>query len=228
MDNIVTFLQGIHLNDNKEWYMANRESYAQAFYDNAQYIQQLIKLIGDFDETIRYHRLPDCSYALLRPHKLKLDTRKYNDYLGGFFARAGKNSGYGGYYYHISPLPSDSGGSLLAAGIFNPSRELLTAFRHDAEKNGATIMELIRRSGFKLLERDKFIRMPSGFNIEPEYRDLLLQRHIMIIKRVDISWFYHEKWLERTARQFRNCKPFIDYINNIVTENNLYNTPKRR
>ena len=216
MDNLVTFLRGIHLNDNKEWYMAHRAEYIRTFNTNARLIEQLIEHIGEFDTTIRYHRLSDCSYALLRPYKLKLDKRTYNDYIGGFFARAGKRSGYAGYYYHISPEPSDSGGSLLAAGIFNPSVKLLTAFREEAVKDGSTIMELIKASGFQLLERDRFVRLPKGMTIEAEYRTLLLQRHLMLVKRVDVSWFSHEKCAERTAQEFCRCKPFVDYLNSIV------------
>lgn len=218
MDNIVTFLQGIHTNDNKEWYFANRNSYVNAFNTNAIYIQTLIELIGKYDINIKYLHLAECSYPLFRPYKLKLDNRIFNDYLGGFFARMGKSSGFAGYYYQISPEPSDSGGSLLAVGIFNPSRELLDRYRRNVQENGSQIMELIKATGFELLERDKFTRLPKGFNIEQEYRDLMLQRHIMLVKRVGIKWFYHDKWMENTARQFRRCKPFIDYLNTIVEQ----------
>ena len=218
MDKIVTFLQGIHLNDNQEWFLANRANYIQVFAQNAEYIQQLIPLIGKYDSTIKFHRLADCSYTLLHSSKEKSIKRKYNDYIGGFFARAGKNSKYAGYYYQISPEPSDSGGSLLAVGIFNPSREVLEWFREDAVKNGSTIMELIKATGFELLERDRFTRLPKGMTIEPEYRDLLLQRHIMLVKRVGTKWFYNEKWVERTARTFQRCKPFVDYVNAIVDQ----------
>lgn len=216
MDDIVKFLQGIHLNDNKEWYFENSRYYVSAFHSNAIYIQDLIDMIGKFDITIKYLTLSDCSYPLWRHPKQKIDDRIFNDFLGGYFARLGKRSGFGGYYYQISPDPSDSGGSLLAVGIFNPSRELLDRFRRDAQQNGAHIMELINATGFELLERDRFQRIPKGFSIEPEYRDLLLQRHIMLVKRVGLKWFYNKNWMERTAREFRRCKPFLDYINTIV------------
>lgn len=221
MDKIVAFLKGIHLNDNREWYLEHRLEYSYAFNTNARYIQQMAKMIGEYDINIRYLRLSDCSYALARHRKIKINKRLFNDYIGGFFARCGKHSGYAGYYYQLSPEPSDSGGSLIAVGIFNPSREVLDWFRRDAEKNGARIMELIEKSGFEILTRDKFVRLPSGYAIDEEYRDLLLMRHIMLVKRVDVKWFYHEQWMERTVRAFRRCKPFIDHINAIIDEHKI-------
>lgn len=221
MDNILSFLKGIHLNDSKEWFFANRRAYIEAFSTNAENAQKLAKMIGKYDTAIGYLRLADCSFPLPRHYKLKHSDRTYNDYFGGFFARGGKRSGYAGYYYHIAAEGSNSGDSLLAVGIFNPSREVLEWFREDAVKNGSTINELIRATGFQLLERDRFQRLPKGMNIEEEYRDLLLQRHIMLVKRVGTKWFLGDNWVERTARTFKRCKPFIDYVNAIIDEHKL-------
>lgn len=221
MDRILSFLEGIHLNDSKEWFFANRRAYIEAFTTNAENAQKLAKMIGKYDTAIGYLRLADCSFPLPRHYKLKHSDRTYNDYFGGFFARGGKRSGYAGYYYHIAAEGSNSGDSLLAVGIFNPSREVLEWFREDAVKNGSTINELIRATGFQLLERDRFQRLPKGMNIEEEYRDLLLQRHIMLVKRVGTKWFLDDNWVERTARTFKRCKPFIDYVNAIIDERKL-------
>ena len=107
------------------------------------------------------------------------------------------------------------------AGRKVSSREVLEWFREDAVKNGSTINELIRATGFQLLERDRFQRLPKGMTIDEEYRDLLLQRHIMLVKRVGTKWFLGDNWLERTARTFKRCKPFIDYVNAIIDERKL-------
>lgn len=221
MDNILTFLEGIHHNDTKEWFFANRRAYIEAFSKNAENAQKLAKLIGKYDPAIGYLRLADCSFPLPRHYKLKHSDRTYNDYFGGFFARGGKRSGYAGYYYHIAAEGSTCGDSLLAVGIFNPSREVLEWFREEAVKDGSTIMELIKASGFQLLERDRFLRLPKGMTIDEEHRELLLQRHIMLVKRVGTKWFLREDWLERTARTFKRCKPFIDYVNAIIDEHRL-------
>lgn len=221
MDRILSFLEGIHLNDSKEWFFANRRAYIEAFALNAENIQKLAKMIGKYDPAIGYLRLADCSFPLPRHYKLKHSDRTYNDYFGGYFARAGKHSGYAGYYFHIAAEGSNSGNSLLAVGIFNPSREVLEWFREEAVKDGSTIMELIKASGFQLLERDRFQRLPKGMTIDEEYRDLLLQRHIMLVKRVGTKWFLSDNWLERTARTFKRCKPFLDYVNAIIDEHRL-------
>ena len=63
MDNILSFLEGIHLNDSKEWFFANRRAYIEAFSTNAENAQKLAKMIGKYDTAIGYLRLADSSLA---------------------------------------------------------------------------------------------------------------------------------------------------------------------
>ena len=130
MDIIVPFLRDIHANDSREWYLANTDYYFKAFDRNAQYIQKLVGLIGKFDSTIAPLKLYQCSFALIRDQRIKIDQRNYNDFLSGSFTRGGKYSGYASYYYQISPEPSSSGGSFLAVGLYRPNKELLDCFRN--------------------------------------------------------------------------------------------------
>ena len=216
MEHIIPFLQNIHLNDNREWFMEHRKEYLYAFDHNAMYIQKLIQLIGKFDADITHLHLSDCSFALPRDSKLKIDNRTYNDFLSGCFARDGKYGGWAGYYYQISPLPSSSGGSLLAVGLYRPNKELMDYFRDEVVTNGEHIDELIRASGFEPYMRNQLRRIPSGYNINTKYRNYLYMRDMMLIKPLNIEWFMAEDWCERTAEAFSRCKPFVDYINSII------------
>lgn len=216
MDLIVPFLRDIHLNDSREWYLANTERYFKAFDRNAKCIEKLIGLIGEFDPTIARLKLNQCSFSLVRDQRMKLDEREYNDFLSGSFARGGKHSGYANYYYQISPEPSSSGGSFLAVGIFRPNKELMDCIRREFTKIPEEFDEMVKRTGFTPYLKDALQRAPGGFNTDPRYVPYIFMRHMLLIRPVDISWFEQEDWCERTAEIFRECKPFIDFLNRAI------------
>lgn len=216
MDVILPFLRAVHHNDSKEWYLAHREEYLEAFRRNASSIEKLIHLIGEFDEDIAKLEVSDCSFALPRDRKLKIDDRLFNDFLSGCFYRDGKYGGWAGYYYQISPLPSSSGGSFLTVGIYQPNKELMDYFRREFIDNGDYVHKLVKETGFKPYLRDQLRRMHPGYRPKREHLDYLYLRSMMLIKPLDEWWFLRDDWHERTAEEFRRCKPFVDYVNSII------------
>ena len=218
MDLIVPFLRDIHDNDSREWYLANTETYFKAFDRNAKYIQKLIGLIGEFDPTIAPLKLHQCSFSLLRDSHLKIDDRKYNDFLSGSFTRGGKYSGYASYYYQISPEPSCSGGSFLAVGLYQPNRELLDYFRRRLVQDPESVAKAIESSGFEPYANNDRPRVSSRYNVEPKYEKYLYMRHMLLILPLNLEWFYQDDWCEKMADIFERCKPFVDLVNNIIEE----------
>lgn len=217
MDVILPFLRDIHLNDTLEWYLAHTEEYSKAFNRNAQYIELLIEQIGKFDPSIKELQIDDCSFSLINDRKLKISERRYNDFFSGSFTREGKYSGYASYYYQISSEPSSSGGSFLAVGIYNPNKELMDYLRREFTTRGEHIVSLIRKSKFELYTRNVMKRLPSEF-VDSDYRfhTYMRQRDLILIKRLDISWFRQDNWIAATAAEFQRCMPFVEFINSIV------------
>lgn len=217
MDLIKPFLQDIHQNDNQEWLAANRDYYNQAFGRNAQYIKLLIELIGKFDSSVASLTLNQCSFNIERDQRIKIDDRKYNDFFSGSFTRGGKYSGYASYYYQISPEPSSSGGSFLAVGLYRPNKELLTYFKRTIVELGTQEFDaMIKRTGFKIYDKESVKRIPSNISVEKQYEHYFHMRDILLILPLEIEWFEQENWCEKTAKIFERCKPFIDFINSAV------------
>ncbi|MBO5717472.1 MAG: DUF2461 domain-containing protein [Alistipes sp.] len=216
MDLILPFLRDIHNNDNNKWYLANSQRYVEAFDRNAKYIEKLIRLIGEFDPSISRLKLYQCSFSLMRDQRIKLDDREFNDFFSGSFTRGGKHSGYASYYYQISPEPSSSGGSFLAVGIYRPNKELMDYIRREITKMPEEFDQMVKSTGFELYLKDALLRVPGGFNADPRFEPYIFMRHMLLIRRVDISWFEQEDWCERTAEVFKECKPFIDFLNRTI------------
>jgi uncharacterized protein (TIGR02453 family) len=217
MDLIIPFLQDIYQNDSLEWFAANKDYYVKAFDRNAQYIQQLIKLIGKFDPTIATLRLSDCCFSIERDRRIKIDDRRYNDFFSGSFTRGGKYGGYASYYYHISPEPSSSGGSFLAVGIYRPNRELLVHFKRAIAELGVEQFDkMVKRTGFKVYDKERVKRVPGAIRADKKYEHYLHTSDMLLIMPLDIEWFKQEDWCKKCAKIFEKCKPFIDFVNSAI------------
>lgn len=217
MDIILPFLRKVQQNDSHEWLLAHHEEYLQAFSRNAYYIELLRRKIGAFDPTIAPLHLADCSFSLIADRKLKINDRKYNDFLSGSFTRDGKYGGYASYYYQISPEPSDSGGSFLAVGIYRPNPELMDYIRREFAHDGEKIVKLIRRTGFELYTKNMMKRLPSEFmDSDMRFFRYLRQRDFILIKRLDSCWFKQENWTDLAAEEFYRCSAFIKFVNGII------------
>ena len=138
MKETLEFLAELAVNNNKEWFDANRARY-QACRDrfvafSTEYIARLTK----FDPTLEGLQPKDCIWRINRDIRFSADKRPYKEWFGCFPATGvpgqpktwGKKSMRGGYYVHIQ-----LGQCMFAGGIWDPSKELLKALRTEIEAN---------------------------------------------------------------------------------------------
>ena len=217
MKEVLSFLSDLHDNNNREWFMANKERYRYALDKHHANVERLITLISKFDNTLDGVGVANSTYRIYRDIRFSKDKLPYKDFFSAFIVRGGKRSGYGGYYLHISPKGNTWGeGSFLAAGNVCHEAYVLRSLREEIEDNAAEMSQNIEQSGFGLNGAASLKRTPSGYRVEPQYEYLLRLKELCISHPVTNEWFLQEDWVERTAEQFRKCKPFLDQINRAI------------
>lgn len=217
MREVLSFLADLHDNNNREWFMANKERYRYALDRHHAHVEQLIARIAEFDSAIEGASVANSTYRIYRDIRFSKDKLPYKDFFSAFIVRGGKRSGYGGYYLHISPKGNTWGeGSFLAAGNVCPEPYVLRSLREEIEDNAELMSRNIERSGFSLTGTTTLKRTPAGYNVEPQYEYLLRLKELCMSYPLDSEWFMHEDWIERTAELFKGCKPFLDQINRAI------------
>ena len=221
MKTTISFLKELRVNNNKEWFTANRSRYQTIQKDLNKFIEQLINGIAKFDPTIAALTAKDCSFRIYRDTRFSHDKTPYKTHIGIFICKGGKNSGNAGYYFHIEPKGKGwLGGSLLAAGLYCPEPPILKSVREDILSNGENFVKTINiAKGFTWDddEEGKLSRPPKGFPADSPYIEYIKQKSFSLIQSFDEKLLDDEKkLLDFCIKEFKKTKAFVEHVNRAV------------
>ncbi len=94
MKEIITFLQELQQNNNREWFIANKTRYTTLQARFNAFVNELIGEISQFDDSITGLTAKDCTYRIYRDVRFSADKSPYKIHMGAFICPGGKKSGY--------------------------------------------------------------------------------------------------------------------------------------
>lgn len=214
MKEILDFLRDLSLNNNREWFLANKERYQlghQQFLDfTTQWLNQLTKLEPDMAGLTA----KDCVWRIYRDVRFSHDKRPYKEWLGSFTApKGGKKSIRGGYYVHLQP-----GQCMFAAGIWGPSPELLKALRKEIEANYEEVEAIMAKPEFQQhfsdFDTDYMLsRVPAGFDPDFVHADWLKRKSYTISCPLTDDEVCAPDFVDKVMELCRAAKPMNDFLN---------------
>lgn len=219
MKSVIDFLTALHDNNNREWFNAHKSEYQLALVRFHSFVEELIAGIRTFDDSIGALGIRDCTYRIYRDTRFSADKAPYKDYFSAFIAPHGKSSGYGGYYFHLSPSQGDKllGGSFLITGVYLPEPPVLQSIREEIEDNGARIEAAIAASdGFALSRMNSLKRTPRGFPAGTRYDHMLRLKDLCIERPMDRDFLLADDLVGRTVEAFRSTQQFLAILNRAI------------
>ena len=220
MNDIITFLQELQQNNNREWFMANKARYTALQTRFNDFVDELIGEISRFDDSVAGLTAKDCTYRIYRDVRFSSDKSPYKCHFGAFIAKGGKKSGHSGYYFHIST----GGGEeypychMLAAGDYCCDPEVLKILREDIVNGDGDFDRLVKQadSTFQLEREGALKRNPKGFPADAPYSEYLRLKYYCLTSMPDDDFWEGEDLAKRIAEKFATTKPFLDYINRAI------------
>src|ERR1039457_5708458 len=97
---VTTFLKDLAVNNNREWFQANKAVYEEAKNEFESVINLLIPAIAKFDETVKFLTAKDCMFRFYRDIRFTNDKTPSKTNFGAFITTGGKKSHGPGYYFH--------------------------------------------------------------------------------------------------------------------------------
>ena len=234
---ILKFLRQLMANNNRPWFQAHRQEYEAIRADFEQGIEQALRRIVTFDDSIAHLTVKDCTYRFYRDTRFSNDKSPYKNHLGAYISAHGKKSLHGGYYIHLEP-----GHCMVACGNYWLPTNILTSCRNEIMANTEEWLKCVRSpeflkyfgspvaSSFKAptdvsswdlpqgfgLERLK--TCPSGFPRDWEYLDYLRQKDYCCWHQVPDNFYQDDAWLDEAERMFRAAKPMMDMMNAVIDD----------
>lgn len=211
----IKFLKDLKKNNNKPWFDANRKAYEAAKTDFAEFIDAVIQKHGKKDPSIAHLKAKDCMFRINRDVRFSKDKSPYKNNMGASISKGGKKSMTAGYYFHLQPGESFTGG-----GLYMAMPDQLKNIRQEIDYNWKEFHSIINSKSFKTIYGDlytgedmKLTRPPKGYeadNVAIEYIKLKSWIGFHKLSDADLT---SKDLLKKTILSFEALKPLLDFLN---------------
>jgi uncharacterized protein (TIGR02453 family) len=208
------FLKNLKVNNNREWFNANRKLYDEAKEDYESFIQAIIDEIVKFDPILKGLEVKSCTYRLNRDIRFSPDKTIYKTHLGAFIVKGGKKNGdkFAGYYVHVEP-----GGSMIAGGAYLPPSQWLSAIREKINDDGDKLVRIIKDkefvANFKELEGETLKTAPKGYPKDHKYIELLRMKSFLVSRMISDKDICSQTGFDTIIKGCKAMKPLNDFMN---------------
>ena len=216
---ILEYLSSLSINNNREWYHANKDDYKKANAEFEKLLQALILEIGEFDSSILHNNPKDLTFKIVRDTRFSHDKSPYNPAFRAHISSKGKLPVPVGYYLMIKPGNQSFLGGGLFADMFKDATRMV---RDYISQNGGEWEQIIHEPDFEkyfTVQGTALKNVPAGYEREhPQARYLKFKSWYLEYPLSDDEVKDAEILLKRAVELFRIMKPFNDYLNRALTD----------
>lgn len=208
------FLKKLSVNNDRDWFNANKDLYIQAKENVEGFLDALIAKMNTHDQ-IETPSGKKSLYRIYNDVRFSKDKTPYSPRFSGYLKRS-KPLLRGGYYFWIKP-----GNSRVACGFSYPNPDDLRRIRMDIDRNYDDWNKLLKskaiKSAFGTMLGDQVKTAPRGFDKDHPAIDLL---------RYKQYWFEHsftdkevldKDFLNQVNKTYKSIRPFFDYVSDVLT-----------
>lgn len=121
-----SFLSELALNNDKNWFDANKPRYQTVKKNMEEFAGQIIERLAQSDADVAGIEAKNAIFRINRDVRFSKDKSPYKTHIGLWLAKGGKKSTFAGYYVHIEP-----GKSFFGAGLYMPATPELRKVRQE-------------------------------------------------------------------------------------------------
>lgn len=217
----VNFLTELSQHNNKEWFDAHRDDYEHYYLAPArEFVVHLGEALHEIAPHI--HAVPAINKSIFRINRdvrFSRDKSPYKTHLGIFLWEGSRpRMECPGFYFHLEP-PN----LMLGNGIHTFSKPLLEAYRDRVaqSKYGKALSDALRQVAKKRVYSfgsERYKRVPSGFDPDYRYVDLLLNKGLTVAVEQPIpDTLYSQRLIEYCLDRYRDMSPIHFWLREMVS-----------
>lgn len=214
---ILDFLNDLKVNNNRDWFQANKNQYDIAKSEVELFAAQTIELISGIDASVQSPLVKDCMFRIFRDVRFSNDKLPYKTNFGFFVARGGRKSIFPGYYFHFEP-----GQSMIAAGVYQPQPEMLKRIRNEVYFNSTAFSDIVEKTSFKrvfnqLDDFDKLKKAPKDFPADFPKIDLLKYRSYIVSRSITDDELLSSRFDAQAKMIIDEVQSFMAFLNHAIS-----------
>ncbi len=215
MKDVMTFLNGVLVNNNRPWFQENKDLYQKAQNKIYAMAETLISGISKFDSSIKNLSVSDCTYRIYRDIRFSPDKRPYKTHMGIYVCPNGKKSGLAGYYLHFEGDGAEYiGCNGLFTGLWNPDKNTLKSIREDICYDGDAFVDAINKAGnFTLDTSNSLTKNPKDFPPHHKHDTLLRLKQYNLVQELPEGMLYSDHLIEWALEEFKTSLEFNNLLN---------------
>jgi uncharacterized protein (TIGR02453 family) len=206
------FLAELSVNNNREWFQANKVRYEAALENIKQVVKAVEGALGETD-----HLEGSTLFRIYKDVRFSKDKLPYKNNFGMGFTRATKRL-RGGYYLHIEP-----GASFVGGGFWQPNTEDLKRIRDEFVMDDQPIRDIIADPTFQKyfgsIQGDELKTAPRGYEKDSPALDLIRKKSFTVHRNFTDEEVMADDFLQEVKRTFEAMRPYFDYMSMVLTTN---------
>jgi uncharacterized protein (TIGR02453 family) len=208
------FLKALAQNNNRDWFMANKDKYEAALENSIAFAEAVLQGLQSVDE-IETVSGKKSLMRIYRDVRFSKDKTPYKNNWGGGFKRAGENR-RGGFYFHIQPDNSFVGG-----GFWNPESADLKRIRQGISLRQNEFEKIVLGKDFKAvfgeLHGEKLKTCPKGFDKEDPALKWLQHKQFIISRKFSDKEVMSPDYAKKVTETFAAMLPFFNIMTEFLT-----------
>jgi uncharacterized protein (TIGR02453 family) len=212
------FLKELVANNNREWFVANKDRYEAARENvidfTACWLKQMHVIDPSIDETLDAKK---CVMRIYRDIRFRKDKTPYKDNFGISIPTKGLKLGRAEYYLQISP-----GNSFIAGGYWMPESEHLKAIRQEIDYNANDLKKIIDAPEFVNLfgdfrKQEQLKNVPREYSPDNENVDLLKLKSFVAFRQLADSELMQTEAVAAITHLCSKIYPLNVFLNNALS-----------
>ena len=214
INNMVSFLKELQLNNNKEWMDANRKWYKEVREDYIGWLDTMNDALAAIDDA--YYDTPGRKGINRINNNLMFHPNKpiYKDHFG---AGLDKRPNTGDFYVEIGIERC-----MFAGGLWRPDPKTLRSIRDAIDYDGEELKKILNKPSFKktfcnLYQDVKLKSAPKGFSNDHKHIELLRNKTFAVVHEFTTEEALQGDLDKKLMKVYKEMLPFRRYLNQAVT-----------
>lgn len=209
------FLQDLKVNNNRDWFAANKARYELAREWMLGFTNELLPRLSRLEPALNGLQAKDCLFRIYRDVRFSKDKSPYKTQMGAFMAPGGRKSILPGFYLHIEP-----GASFLGGGVYGPQAAALKAIREEILYNVDEYKSIISDPRFKAVFGAvwgaRLKRPPKGFPADFPDIELLKNKSYVSYHPVSDERLMETGFMDYMVEVFEAMSPFNRFLKRAI------------